>query len=725
MGGDHTWTFFRAGGFDQVKLRTGADLANLGSLDQKLWVALACPTSGLEIDARTLALIDTDHDGRVRARELIAAAEFATSRLRNPDDLFAGADVLPLAAIQDASPAGKTVLSAARQILANLGKGDATAIGIAEIVEPARIFAESAFNGDGVITELSLEDEAARALLRDIIECAGSVSDRSGKPGIDALILESFFAELRAYDAWLAEGEATATDVWPLGADATEKAVAAIRAVRGKVDDYFARCRLAAYDPRALRSLNRAEEEYLTIAAQDLKLTAQEVAAFPLAQIGAARPLPLAGPLNPAHAALVAAFARDAVDPLIGPRATLTEAEWLTLVDRIAPHEAWLGLKPTLRVEKLGPARAREILRSSLLGVLTDALARDQALEAEAAAIEDVERLVRYHRDLVRLCKNFVSFEDFYGGRGTQATFQAGTLYLDQRACRLCLVVGDAAKHATMAGLAGAYLAYLDCVRKGTGENMQIVAAFTAGERDNLMVGRNGLFYDRHGRDWDATIVKIVDNPISLREAFWSPYKKLVRMIEEQVAKRAAAGDAASHATLEGAAITAAHVGDIKPPEPKKVDVGTVAALGVAAGAIGTFITALIGYATGLFRLGPFAIVGASIGLVLLISLPSVVLAYIKLRKRNLGPILDANGWAVNARARINVPFGATLSSVARLPRGARRDTTDRYADRGLPWKTILALILLAYVGYRWYRGSLDRFLPEPVRAVQVLGPRA
>ena len=72
------------------------------------------------------------------------------------------------------------------------------------------------------------------------------------------------------------------------------------------------------------------------------------------------------------------------------------------------------------------------------------------------------------------------------------------------------------------------------------------------------MVGRNGIFYDRKGRDWDATITKIVDNPISLRQAFWSPYKKFVRMIEEQVAKRAAAAEAASTARLAGTAEGAA-----------------------------------------------------------------------------------------------------------------------------------------------------------------------
>src|SRR5260370_2038190 len=105
-----------------------------------------------------------------------------------------------------------------------------------------------------------------------------------------------------------------------------------------------------------------------------------------------------------------------------------------------------------------------------------------------------------------------------------------------------------------MASLAGTYLAYCDCARKGSNEKMQILAAFTDGDSDNLMVGRNGVFYDRKGRDWDATISKIVDNPISIRQAFWAPYKKFVRMTEEQIAKRAAAADAAATDQLSQAA---------------------------------------------------------------------------------------------------------------------------------------------------------------------------
>ncbi|HEX3901650.1 MAG TPA: hypothetical protein VH853_02300 [Polyangia bacterium] len=722
MSDGHRWTFFRAGGFDQVKLASGADLANLGALDQKLWVALACPTIGLEIDARTLALIDTDKDGRVRAPELVAAVTFACANLRDPNDLFKGAAALPLASINDALPAGRTLLASARRILADIGKPESAEISLEDVGDPARIFADTVFNGDGVITETAAEDDATRALILEIGETIGSVADRSGKPGIDGPNTDAFFAEARAFSAWHARGEESPANVFPLGPEPTAAAAAAVAIVKPRVDDYFGRCRLAAFDPRALSSINRNAEEYLPIAAQTLTISVEEIAGFPLALAAAERPLPLAGPVNPAHAAALRTLRDDAVGPLLGARAQLTESDWLALGAKLAPYEAWLAVKEGQRVEKLGVARVREILASGGAEVVAGLLARDKALEAEAASIGEVERLVRYHRDLVRLCTNFVSFEDFYDGR--PAIFQYGTLYLDQRACHLCLPVADAAKHATMVGLAGAFLAYLDCTRPATSEKVQIVAAFTAGDSDNLMIGRNGVFYDRQGRDWDATITKIVDNPISLRQAFWAPYKKFVRLLEEQVAKRAAAADAESHGVLTTAATGTANVGNVKPPEAKKIDVGTVAALGVAVGAIGTFATALIGYATGLFKMGPLAIVGAFVGIMLLISLPSVVLAYIKLRKRNLGPILDANGWAVNTRAKINVPFGATLSSVAKLPRGSRRDTSDRYAEKSFPWKSLLFVGLLLYGAYTWYGGKLDRLLPEPARSTTIFPGR-
>jgi hypothetical protein len=716
----HRWRFFRAGGFDQVKLDSGEDLLNLDKLDQKLWVALACPTKGLEIDQRMIDLIDTDKDGRIRVPELIAAVKFAGGHLKDPDSLFKASPTLSLSAINDSTPEGTTLVAAARRILQSLGKSDASVITIDDVSDLTKIFNGTPFNGDGVITALSTTDAPAQAVIAEVIDCLGGDPDRSGQTGIKQETVDAFFAEIETHAAWYDKSEANRATIAPLGQDATTAAWNAVTAIRTKIDDYFGRCRLAAFDARTIELLNRKEEEYLAVAAQDLTISAEEISGFPLAKVAAGKPLPLVEGVNPAHAAALATLRAAAIVPLLGDRTALSEADWSTLQERLAPHGAWIAEKPVIKLDRLGAARMAEIRKSGLRATLGDLIAQDKALEPEAMSVDNVERLVRYHRSLVLLCTNFVNFKDFY--RRELAVFQAGTLYLDQRSCALCLPVDDAAKHATMAGLAGAYLAYCDCTRKSTGEKRQIVAAFTNGDSDNLMVGRNGVFYDRQGRDWDATITKILDNPISIREAFWAPYKKFVRLLEEQIAKRAAAADADSHAVLAGTATATVNVDKAKPPEPKKLDIGTVAALGVAVGAIGTFITALIGYATGVFKLGILPTIGAIIGIMLLISMPSVVLAYIKLRKRNLGPILDANGWAVNAKARINVPFGASLTGVAKLPAGARRDTSDPYADKGMPWKRVVFLVLLIYVGYRWCKGAFDRLLPEPAQARTVLG---
>lgn len=697
----HTWSFFRAGGFDQVDLDRGTDLVAVDTLDQKLWVALACPTAGLDFDERTLSLIDTDKDGRVRAGELIAALKWTGSLLKNPDDLAKHSPSLPLDAINDSTPEGQAVRESARQVLVNLGRPEATEINVTDLADTALIFAQTAFNGDGIVVAESAPDDDTRALITDIIACVGSEPDRSGKPGINQAKVDAFFADCAGLDAWHRKAEAEAATVLPLG-DATAAAAAALQTVKAKVDDFFGRCRLAAFDSRALAALNREEKEYLALVARDLTITADEVAGFPLATVAAGKALPLKAGVNPAWAARLLGLQTAVVKPLLGDKSELTESDWSALVAKLAPYEAWLAAKPASNVEKLGLPRVRAILASEGKATLATLIEQDKAQEGNVNAITTVEKLVRYHRDLARLGTNFINFKDFYERR-EPAIFQAGTLYLDQRSCELCLRVDDAAKHGLMAALAGTYLAYCDCVRKGSGEKLQIVAAFTDGDSDNLMVGRNGIFYDRKGRDWDATITKIIDNPISLRQAFWAPYKKFVRMIEEQIAKRAAAADAASTAKLEAAATTTAQADLTKPPAPvapKKVDVGTVAALGVAFGAIGTFFAALVGYLTDILKLGPWAIVGAIVAVLALISGPSLIIAWLKLRKRNLGPLLDANGWAVNAKAKVNVPFGKSLTAVAKLPPGSHRDLRDRFAEKRSPWPKLIVLALIAYAAY-------------------------
>jgi hypothetical protein len=176
-------------------------------------------------------------------------------------------------------------------------------------------------------------------------------------------------------------------------------------------------------------------------------------------------------------------------------------------------------------------------------------------------------------------------------------------------------------------------------------------------------------------------------------------------MIEEQFAKRAAAAEAASNARLATAAEKTANADAFKGEPPKKVDVGAVAAIGVAISGAVTAITLILGYVFALkFWQYPLVLVG----LVLVISAPSMLIAWLKLRQRTLGPLLEGNGWAVNGRVKINIPFGTALTDVAVLPAGSHRSLEDPYEDKAAAKQkrrvTFVVLVVLLAAAALWVR---------------------
>jgi len=710
----YPWRFFRSGGFDQVLIENADDLRHLGELDQKLWSVLACPTSGLEFDTRTLQLLDTDGDGRIRAPEIIEAANWVCAVLKTPDVVFRGVEGLPLAAIDADHPEGAKLLATARKVLAYMGNPDADAVAMADLADPSRLFAPDHYNGDGIVPAELAADAGLAKTIGLVIEHFGAVDDRSGKPGVDQDRVTAFFAAAQAVVDWHDQAAASPDVVLPLGEE-TGAAAAVFDAVRAKVEDYFTRCRLAAFDERAAAALNPADATYAGLALQALAADTEGVAALPLAQVGAGRMLPLKEGLNPAWEARIAALRDAVVKPVVGERTGLSHAEWQDIAARFDAYRAWLAAKPASTVAAVPAADLRALLASAAQADLTALIQQDLAAETAAAQVDALERLVRYNRDLVTLLRNFVTLSDFYNA-GNKAIFQAGTLYLDQRSCELCLRVSDMGRHATLAPLSGTYLVYCECKRQGEAP-ITIVAAMTGGDADEMMVpGRNGVFYDRRGRDWNASVVKVVEAPISVRQAFWSPYKRIGRMIGEQIQKFAASRDKAVETQAAAGVANAGAKVEAPAPAPAPAapfDIakfaGIFAAIGLALGALGTALAAVV---TGFLSLPGWQMPLVIAGIVLLISGPSMLLAWLKLRQRNLGPLLDANGWAVNTRARINIPFGGALTGVAMLPAGASRAMSDPYAEKETPWGTWMFLLIVVVIAIvLWRQGVYDSVL--------------
>ncbi len=708
----HRWRFCRLGGFDQVRLETAQDIRHLGQLDQKLWAALSCPVSGLEFDARTLAMLDSDSDGRVRVQEILAAVNWTSSVLVDMESLLAGSSELPLSAIDARHGEGQQLLASAKQLLAFLDKAEATSVSIDDVSSTDTLLHNSKFNGDGIIAVHVADDEATRQLIEEIMATVGSDQDRSGLPGISQERLKAFFTAARLYSQWWEQAKKDAQIL--LFGDDTVAAATVFTRVCNKVDDYFIRCGLAAFDSKAEAPLNPSLITYEALASQDLTAANTEVEKFPLAHIEAGNPLPLQEGINPAWVGAMARFTELIVVPLFGSVGHLQTAQWERIKESFAPYEAWQKSKAGGEVEGLGVDRVQAILQGPGRQELENLIVQDLQLAEQVNAIDKVVRLVHFNRDLYRLLNNFVAFRDFYA-QGQKAIFQAGTLYIDGRACELCIKVQSVEGHSPMANLSCIYLAYCECKRRNSNEKMIIATAVTGGDSDNLMVGRNGIFYDTQGNDWDATVIKIIDHPICVSQAFWAPYKRIGRMIGEQLEKVAAAKDKAVEAR-SGAGIAAVVLTPEKVPPPvPPFDIGKFAgifaAIGLAFGAMATAAAAIVGVFLGLLLWQMPLAVG---GILLAISGPSMLIAFLKLRQRNLGPILDANGWAVNTKARINIPFGSTLTKLAELPKGSERILRDPFAEKEPHWKRwVFLLVLLMALGFAWNKGYIGKWASQ------------
>ena len=697
----YKWTFDTVGGVTRVKISTGEDIAHLGELDPKMWTVLSCPVNGLEIDEKILKYVDCDGDGKIRVNDVIATAKWLTGALNNPDAIIDGKDSLDIEFFNKEDACGLKLYNSSKHILENLGK-QGSVISIADAVDTAAIFAQTRFNGDGVVTEVTSEDADEKAVIAAIVASYGGVLDKSGAMGATADLIEKFYAAAAGYIAWrAAEVEA------PYG-DKTDAVIAAYNALDAKVKDFFVRSRLAAFSPDSLAALDVQTSRVEAISAENLTSKTQEISEYPLARVTGKAEIDLTAPVNPAWAAqfntVISAAAAD--------KKVLTEDDWKAIGSTFAAYTGWKDSKTGAEVEALGLDTLKGFIEKDKKAALLDLVAQDAALAEESSNIESVSKFLYVMKDFYRLLRNFVTLDDFYTkDKDVSAVFQSGRLIIDQRECRFCMKVTDMAKHNSSAAASGMFLVYCDCTTPLKPNKLTIVAAVTVGDIGDLVVGKNAVYYDNEGVEWDAVITKIIDNPISIAQSFWSPYRRMSKAVENLINKSAADKDAKimadATAKINAASVPNPAGAPAAPAQPFDIGkfAGIFAAFGIALGSLGTALTKIF---DGVLNMPVYKTVLAIIAILLIISGPAMVMAWLKLRRRNIAPLLNANGWAVNASSKISIPFGETLTDIARYP---KLKIKDPYARKGLaPWKkwVISLSVAVVVVAGLWLGNLLD-----------------
>ena len=661
--------FKNYGGSYQLRIRDAQDLEKIQALDEAHWAATSVPINSLNCDYVFTSFVDTDQNGRIRTNEVKEAQAWLFRFLANRSRLSVGTDVLDLNDIDTSHPEGKKLRVVAEFILTNLNSAGAQKISLSQVRDVQSIMASAANNGDGIIPSEAASDSDLAQFIISVIETVGSVLDASGKPGISQEQLKAFFQEAQSYLAWKAKGEIpkgdNVTEVMPWGAE-TPQAYELITSLEEKIEQYFAQCAMVGFDERAAAQMHLRQKELDEIDFTDKSMMEARIKDAPLAVPNPKGLLDLEALINPIYTERIFCLREKVLKRALGgPVKHLTQKQWDKAKNIFTPYRTWLEGKRGMKVEKLGVDRLCTYLDGPYRKQVSELIVKDLAVADDLNQMHNLEKLILYQKWLMELVNNFVSFPNLYNPQ-TRSLFEMGTLIIDGRQITFTMKVQDRQVHKKIAEKSCMYLLYVEVSgRQDKDIKFEIVAAVTSGTAGRLHLGKRGIFFTVDGREWDARIVDIVENPISIYESIRAPFQQVTGFIRKQIDK-----------------FTKSRQGKVEEsftaPSASGMTRDLLLGGGVAIAALGTSFA----YITkALSQVKPVHILITLAGIATAILLPGIIAGFIKIRKRNMSTLLEASGWAVNVHMRLNATLGRLFTHVPNLPKGARREHRDVVAQ--------------------------------------------
>ena len=653
------------GGSYQLRIQNAEDMEKIQVLDEVHWAATSIPTDSLNCDKAFIAYVDTDRNGRIRPAELKAAWSWLIQVLADRHRLSEGSDVLRLQDIDTHYPEGQKLHAAAELILTNLNISGTSEISLAQVRDVQNIMASAANNGDGIIPPEATSNADLAQFITSIMDTVGSRMDACGKPGISEEELKKFFHEAETYLAWKAEGEIPkgheCTEILPWGIE-TGKAYDLVRNLEGKMDQFFAQCALVKFDERAAAQMQLREKELGEIDFTDTAGMMDRLKDSPLASPNSAGLLNFEEAINPLYVDSLLELKEKVLSRALGDSLErLNENEWREVKNIFCSYRAWLENKQGSEVENLGQDRLRSYLGGSYREQVSELIEKDLAVANELNQIQNLEKLILYQRWLMVLANNFVSFADLYNPNA-RALFEMGTLVIDERQITFTMGVRDRQAHKKISQRSSLYLLYVEVTgRQDKDIKFEIVAPVTSGSSEGLCVGKRGIFFTVDGREWDAEVVDIVVNPISVWESVKAPFQKIGDFVREQIEKMTKSSEEKTVSMASSASAS-----------------GTARDLMLGGGLAIAALGSSFAYITkALSEVKPVQVLMALLGLAMVVLLPSIFAGFVKIRKRNMGGLLEASGWAVNVHMRLNMKMGRLFTHTPHLPKDARKERRD------------------------------------------------
>jgi len=703
-------TFDKYGGHYHLRIESTKDLQRLLDLADGRWMATSCPLSGLNVDATFLKFLDADGNGRIISTEVRSAIRWIHKVLIPSDSWLQNKFSLSLDLINISDPEAKMLRDTATMALKNLNLEDSQELTLDQVRNRQKIMAQADYNGDGVIPPEVVKDADALQFVKDILSTIEGVADVSGLKGINEAILNQFLAETKSYlewhDKWLIPEGQTETDIMPYGAD-TPNMSAAVAKVRDKIEQFFAQCSFIRYKKLFSKEVSLDKSTPDEIDYNDRNAILEYMSHAPIAKPNPEGSLPLDIGINDIYLVQTIALRDQVVKKIFGEDTSmLNEQQWRQILAKFAAYETWMKAKPSVSIEKLGVDKIKAYSGSPCVQTIRDLITIDKALADEVQQMQNLEKLLLYHQWLFEFVNNYASFPHLFS-IDQKAMFEMGTLILAGREFIFSIKVENIPSHANLAKNSGICLIYLHVTGSRPEEAFDIAVPVTRGGTSELYVGKRGVFFSKSGKEFDAQIVQIVENPISLWESLKEPFRKVFSMIGARFAQISSSiqkeSEKAISATTTDQTAIQKGITEVRQqptpsqqqaPAPTPTPASQPAAqeatktsgstrdvmigVGFLAAGLGTALKFLADTAKQLTQPETLRMLLIMIGIFLAISIIlTAVSALLKLHRRNLGVLLQASGWAINGKMRLIRPMARFFCRKVKVPKGSYKQRKE------------------------------------------------
>ncbi len=704
--------FRRIGGAGQLALRDIDDLPHVLELDEAHWALTGIDIDFLRTDRQFLDFIDEDHNGIIQADEVKRAVAWFLAHIRPEARPELGSPELRLDSIDVSAPEGAALFAAARVVLRNLGIPDSPVLSLSQIRNDDGILSNACCNGDGVITPGCFtgdcregasaipENPHLAEIVSRIMEIIGSCRDLTGAEGINRELLDSFRSGAEQYLSWYEAPENRPELLRPCG-ERTADFAAAVENLQERIDRYFLHCAALDFLPGLSCRPPLVEGD------GDLPESApmQELLEkLPIATPRPDRVLDFSAPLNPLYEKELHALAAHPAMAEFLTGSVLSEAMWRRLTSLLAPCLEWKNAEPDKAYEKIEPAILKQWLTDGSLEELRRRIDEDLTIARELTAYHSLIKLTLFQQYLLEFLNNYVSLGALFNPRAA-SMLQTGKLVMDGRHYTFATPVKNLAEHKRIATMSDICVLYVEATtgRTENARRMTLAVAVTSGNIRNLFIGKHGIFYAVDGSVWDARIIDLIQQPVSISEALKMPFFRFGEFVARLADRFFSTKSTEVQKTLEKTITTGAVLTPPAPAPAAKPQTPAVSGSmmlmggGIGIAAIGSSVAFIIKSLQNISILNVLAVL---LGIILIFGGPMVVISLVKLYRRNISRFLEANSCAVNRPMRLSRKLGLVFTFAPPLPRAGllKEDLVDLFrkptVSKGIRFFQIVLLLL-------------------------------